>query len=302
MDLIGRLAQQIDLNADGSMAPDTPPPAPDMPAAFADGPETATAAQPTAPAESMDQSSAGKIVNLDLDGLADKGFLTPQNDRSLLAEEYRVIKRPLLREAFHPRRSSDDRQHMVLVTSSKPGEGKTFTAINLGMSIASEHDVQVLVIDSDIRRMGLSYTLGLNNYKGLMDVLQDAELSLSDVILRTNVPHLSILPGGQAMGAATEILASQKMKAVIDDITRRYANRFIIIDSPPILASSEPGVLASYVGKVVMVVQANATTKGAIAQSLSLIDVCPNVNFVLNNVTATAGPERFGYYGSYDYD
>jgi Mrp family chromosome partitioning ATPase len=127
--------------------------------------------------------------------------------------------------------------------------------------------------------------------------LVDPSLSAADVLLRTNIPRLTILPVGQSVDAPTEIFASQRMKYVIAEITQRYSDRFIIIDSPPVLASSEPGVLAGYVGQVIMVVAANQTTRQAIMQSLDLVDVCRNVNFILNKVTAPSGPDQFGYYG-----
>jgi protein-tyrosine kinase len=123
---------------------------------------------------------------------------------------------------------------------------------------------------------------------------------LADVILRTNIPHLSILPAGQAVDNPTEILASQRMKDLISEIIHRYPDRFILFDSPPVLATSEPGVLAAYVGQVIMVVLANETTKQAITESLGLIDACPNINFILNKVTLSAGSDRFGYDGYYE--
>jgi Mrp family chromosome partitioning ATPase len=157
----------------------------------------------------------------------------------------------------------------------------------------------VLLVDCDIRRMGLSKKLGMADRKGLMDVLMNPGLSLADVMLRTNIPNLAIIPAGQPVEAATEVFASAKMTALVDDIASRYPDRFIIFDAPPVLASSEPGVLAVHVGQTVMVVHANETSKRAIAQSIPLINGCPNVHFVLNRVTLAAGPDRFGYYGTY---
>jgi receptor protein-tyrosine kinase len=240
---------------------------------------------------------AAQVITLDLDAMGRKGFLVPNSRRTLLAEEYRVIKRPLLRAAFDPSRQYEPRDRTTLITSPHPGDGKTFTSINLAMSVASEHETHVLLIDTDVRQRGMSRACGVADRKGLMDVLTDPKLSVADVILRTNIPHLTILPAGMSVHAPTEILASQRMIGVIDEITRRYADRFVILDGPPALASSEPGVLAAYVGQVTMVVRANLTNRQAIVESLALVEACATVNFILNKVTASVGPDRFGYYG-----
>jgi len=301
VDLVGRLAQRIDLNSDTALDSETAHKA-DPVTAFPDAfggdfsgrqkPNPDILENTPGPPE---KAQPAELITLDLQSLRDKGFLTPLNHNSLLAEEYRIIKRPMLRSAFNTQRSHDDREHIALVTSPHANDGKTFTTINLGMSIASEHDLHVLLIDGDVRQRGLSHAFGVSERKGLMDALSDPGLSLADVILRTNVPDLSIIPAGHSVDAPTEILASPRMQTLMGDITRRYPDRFIIIDSPPVLATSEPGVLASYVGQVVMVVRANETTRQAIAESLALVDACSNVNFILNSVTLSAGSDRFGY-------
>ncbi len=317
IDLVGRAAEHIDLNA--RREPDTMPPAP--PQAPERAAEAATAemfaegsaplAEPvivqattTAPPQDT-ESPAPKAVPTPLEfnwlHLEREGFLTPENQRSLTAEEFRLIKRPLLRTAFgrDNRTQRNGVSHIVMVTSPAPGDGKTFTAVNLALSIASERDLSVLLIDGDARRMGLSRLLGAAGRKGLIDVLMNPSMSLGDVIVRTDVPNLSVVPAGQVVDAPTEVFASQSMARTMTDIATRYSNRFIIFDAPPALASSEAGVLASHVGQVIMVVQANETSRQALAQAVGLVDACPNVSFVLNRVTMSAGTERFGRY-SYD--
>lgn len=264
--------------------------------------DTALAPEVSSSTDAIDreaETTSKKHVELNLVRLHKEGFLTPQNQRSLIAEEYRIIKRPLLRAAFDHANDPANLNHVVMVTSARPDEGKTFTAVNLAMSVATERDLFVLLIDCDIRRMGLSKKLGLADRKGLMDVLMDPGLTVADVLLRTNIPNLAIIPSGQPVEAATEVFASAKMSVLVDDIATRYQDRFIIFDAPPVLASSEPGVLAVHVGQTVMVVHANETSKRAIAQSIPLVNGCPNVHFVLNRVTLAAGPDRFGYYGTY---
>jgi receptor protein-tyrosine kinase len=292
MSIVERAAMQIDLN--GKL-----PSKPDIGVSQSDA-VILSRTEAHAPAQSPAVCHGfGPYVELDFQALQNSGFLTPESERSLLAEEYRVIKRPIVRAAIDFQKVAGGRDNAVLVTSSRPEEGKTFTAINLAMSIAAEHDFHVLLIDGDMRRRGMSKAFGLSERTGLMDVLDGGAVSLPDAILRTNVPRLSILPAGRSAAAPTEILASEKMRNIVSDITHRYRDRFIIFDSPPVLAASEPGVLAGYVGQVIMVVRANETTKQAVAESLDLIESCSNVNFVLNSATSSARRDRFGYYGNY---
>ncbi|MHB1207068.1 MAG: P-loop NTPase family protein, partial [Rhodospirillaceae bacterium] len=230
MDLVARLAERIDLNADTHPFHAPQPAFPHHPADGKADPERFPA-WPGVPPIADDADDSGPQIDLDLEMLAKRGYLASGNPHSLLAEEYRIIKRPMLRTAFTSRRDHGERDHMILVTSARPNEGKTFTSINLGMSIASEHDVQILLIDGDVRRKGLSLALGVDDRKGLMNILCDPGVSLADTILRTNIPHFSILPAGHFAGAPTEILASQKMKQLADDLGRRYADRIVIFDS-----------------------------------------------------------------------
>lgn len=313
IDLVGRAAERIDLNTrqEPTLVPTPPQPlerasetvAREM---FTEG--AAPLAEPVvAKMAARPQVHAASTlvkpppIDFDWTHLEREGFLTPENQRSLIAEEFRLIKRPLLRTAFgrDNRAQRNGISHVAMVTSPAPGDGKTFTALNLALSVASERDLHVLLIDGDPRRMGLSRLVGANGRKGLIDVLMTPSMSIGEVIARTDIPNLSIVPAGQIVDAPTEVYASTSMARLMADIAPRYADRFIIFDAPPALASSEAGVLASHVGQVIMVVQANETSRQAVAQSLALVDACPNVSFVLNRVTMSAGMERFGRYGDY---
>lgn len=240
----------------------------------------------------------GQRATIDLMRLHLAGFVTPSSERTRISEEYRVIKRPLLLNAFSRGQHHIPNGHLIMVTSARPGEGKTFTSLNLAMSMASERELFVLLIDADVHRATLMSELGIEAEKGLVDLLVDDSISLQDVLVRTNVPNLTLLPSGMRHSEATELLASQRMTQVMDDIASRYPDRVIIIDTPPVLASSEAGVLGLQVGQVVMVVEWGATNRQAIEQALPLIGTCPNVNFVLNKATFYIGSDRFGSYTS----
>jgi receptor protein-tyrosine kinase len=235
-------------------------------------------------------------VTIDGHRLRSSEIIMPGAERTRLAEEFRVIKRPLILKAFAKGPQAVKNGNMIMVTSAGPKEGKTFTAINLAMSIAAERDLTVLLVDADLSRPQILAKLGLEAETGLVDVLADSSVDLADVLLRTNFDNLSLLPAGRTNPDCTELLASTRMEALVQEIARRYADRVIIFDSPPILASSEPSVLALHMGQIVFVVEAARTSEAMVKASLDLISFCDNIGFVLNKARASAGVEQFGSY------
>jgi receptor protein-tyrosine kinase len=130
---------------------------------------------------------------------------------------------------------------------------------------------------------------------GLMDVLTDPKLDLSSVILRTNVEKLSILPAGAAQARATELLASEAMTHLVDEMAARYPDRVIVFDSPPLLLTTESPVLATHMGQIVVVVEAERTTEATVTQALATIEKCPVVTTVLNKAPVSGGGRYYGY-------
>jgi protein-tyrosine kinase len=233
-------------------------------------------------------------VKLDLDRLRRNGFVIP-GEPSMIAEEYRVIKRPILLNAFG--KGADDRSNMVMVTSARPGEGKTFTAVNLALSMVSEQDYTVLLIDADAINPSVPKALGFEAGRGLIDVLAH-DVDLSDVLVRTNIDKLTILPAGSKHSLANELLASARMKAFVDDVAARYKDRLIIFDSPPVLATMDPTVLALHVGQVAFVVEAQSTGRAAIEESMRILSNCRNLGVILNK--SRRGKQGYDY-GRYYY-
>ncbi len=226
-----------------------------------------------------------------LDRLRKLGMLTPDGARSAVAEEFRAIKRPLLEQ-----RHDSPNGNLIMVTSALPGEGKTYCAINLALSIAMEVDHTVLLVDADVTRPSVPDRLGLSCDVGLLDLLGGSKMALNDVLMRTSINGFSILPAGQASGHATELLASQAMSALLHEIAQRYPDRIVIFDSPPVLLANESRVLAKQMGQIVFVVEAENTTQAAVTNALGQLDGCPRVNLLLNKSTAMLGGE---YYGGY---
>lgn len=240
--------------------------------------------------------STTRKVDLDLARMRDLGMVTAAGGRTALVEDFRIIKRPLIKRAFAERASGDLPGNLIMVTSSLPGEGKTYCAINLAMSIAMELDHTVLLVDADVARPSVLRTLGLPAQRGLMDILVDEALDLSDVMLRTNVPTLSILPAGTSTPRATELLASAAMTNLVMEIAHRYPDRIVIFDSPPLLLTSEARVLATHMGQIVVVVESETTTQHAVKESLSQLEGCSNVNLIYNKTREFPGIEE-----TYDY-
>lgn len=235
--------------------------------------------------------------------LKEMGAVTPDSGRSKIAEEYRLIKRPLLANAFgHGGVERVHNGNLIMVTSSLPGEGKTFTAISLAISMATELEHTVLLIDADVSKSSVMRYLGLKAKRGLIDVLQDPNLPLSDVLIKTNIAKLTVLPAGDSISHATELLASSSMKHFVRDIASRYPDRIVIFDSPPLLSTSEASVLATYMGQIVFVVEAENTPQDAITDALAHLSDCEHVGLVLNKFAAggSAGDYGYGYgYGGY---
>jgi protein-tyrosine kinase len=235
-------------------------------------------------------------IHLDLEGLRRRGFLVPGAERSQMEEEYRIIKRPLLKNADGDTAAPIERANLIMVTSALPGEGKTFTAINLAMSIAMELDHTVLLVDADVVRPAVLDRLGLPPTKGLLDILTNPETDLSEVLLKTNIPKLTVLPAGTTTHRTTELLASGAMEELLDELATNYKDRIVIFDAPPLLPSTESRVLATRMGQVAVVVEADKTSRATVTQAFATLEACPVVMAVLNKCRGKVANTAYGYY------
>lgn len=225
------------------------------------------------------------------------GYLTPETPRAQIADEFRVIKRPLLVNVNGKAAPPMARSNLIMVTSSLPGEGKTFVSVNLAISLAMELDKTVLLVDADVSRPSVLKRLGLPPSPGLLDILTNPSLQVADVMMRTNIDKLTLLPSGNANGRATELLASDAMDRLLDELATRYSDRIVVFDAPPLLPSTESRVLATYMGQVVIVVEADRTPQKSLSQALSTIDSCPVVLPLLNKIGRSEVGTYYGYYG-----
>jgi protein-tyrosine kinase len=241
---------------------------------------------------------ASKVAHIDLVRLQEAGMVTPIGGRGRVLDEYRLIKRPIMRNAVSGTEPHDKRRNLVMVTSAKPGEGKTFTAICLAMSVVAEENTQVLLVDLDIANQQLCRTLGIRSEVGLINLLHGAAPALSEVLVQTDVPRLAVLPAGADHPLAHELLASPKMRSLMSDISNRYRDGLVIFDTAPALVSTDPSVLAMNVGQVIIVVEANRTGRSSVEEAVSLVIGCEQISFVLNRVAASELIDQYGsYYG-----
>jgi exopolysaccharide/PEP-CTERM locus tyrosine autokinase len=253
------------------------------------------------PPRAPDANASSRRVEIDLDAIGVAGLLTPSAPRSHLADQYRVLKRPLISNAMGKGAATIKHANLIMVTSALAGEGKSFTSINLAMSIAAELDHTVMLVDADVARPSVLRMLGLPPGPGLLDLLE-GNAEMTSVLLRTNVDKLTILPSGTPHARATELLASEAMSQLLDDMATRYPDRIIIFDSPPLLLTTESRVLATHMGQIVVVVNAGMTLQSNVHQALAAIESCPLKMMVLNKSTSdSAGGYGYGYGGGYGY-
>ena len=237
------------------------------------------------------------------------GFYSPASRATPLALELRAIKRRLLRRVGFFSRKSDTRlaqnsgrrRNLILVTSTRPAEGKTFTAINLALSLAAEEQIETLLVDADTPRPKVRSYFGLPGTKGLTDAIIDPSLNVETLAYRAENAPLSILPEGAPVARADEVFRTAETQQVFTDLSTAQKDRIVIFDAPPVLATTEAVVLARYVDEVVFVIEADSTPEPAVAAALDeLLEVNPNIALVLNRCLLAGGGTHYGSYERYE--
>ncbi len=249
-----------------------------------------------------DVERPARLVTVDTERLAREGYLVPGERRSALTDEFRAIKRPLLKNARGESVTPVQRGNLIMVTSALPGEGKTFCALNLALSMAVEVDISVLLIDADVIRPSLMNRLGIaGRFDGLLDVLSNPGIDVNHLTLGTNIGKLRILPPGQQRFDSTELLASAAMEALLDGFAREHPDQIVIFDSPPLLVTTESKVLASRVGQILVVVDEGKTSPQDVTKAFSIVSGMPLVASLLNKSRTPSEADRYGYrYGYYE--
>lgn len=238
-----------------------------------------------------------KTVHFDRPALRAAGLLPPEHQERQIADEYRQIKRPLVEALRKTGADAIGNANLIMVSSALPGDGKTFTSLNLAMSLARERDFNVLLVDADVAKPHISTLFGVDGEPGLLDALRNESMDVETLIVDTDLQGLSILPAGRRSETATELLASKRMRSVVDQLPGRGGQRIIVIDSPPLMLTSEARVLASTAGQVVLVVRSGKTPQQSLLEVLNYLDPERQaIGLVLNqSLTSAAGYYRYGY-------
>lgn len=249
------------------------------------------------PARERANAPPRECVQIDLDKMRARGLLPPEHAAARVTDEYRRIKWPLLATAFRREGQPIDRGNLIMIASCVPDEGKTFTAVNLAMTIALERDCTVLLVDADAAKPNITRDLGLEGRPGVVDALASDSMHPEDAVLDTSVAGLCVLPAGQRNGRAPELFASHRMDQVAAELAAHDPNRVVIFDSSPLLATNEAHLLARVVGQILVVVRANHTLQPAVREALALLDASKSVSLMLNQTELGFGEYYGGYYG-----
>jgi len=238
-----------------------------------------------------------RTAKVDRAGLIEQGFVMPDAAITALAEEFRIVKRTLLLNAIGPTALPKGRR--LLVCSAQANEGKTFCAVNLALSMANERDIEVLLIDGDFAKPTVLSTLGIDGPVGLMDALGDTSIDIETLIIKTDVGNLSVLPSGKYTNEATELIAADRTRVILERLASK-PNRIVIFDSPPALAASPASVLAYHVGQVLLVVRADRTGEAELRDAVLLLGGCEEIQLLLNGARFAPNSRRFGSYYGYE--
>jgi exopolysaccharide/PEP-CTERM locus tyrosine autokinase len=271
-------------------------------AAQRDG-ETATRAVGTLVQESLPSRGddpvavSSRRIKIDTGALRELGYVPEASRERQFADHYRQIKRPLVARALAAATGpSAPNARLIMLASALPGDGKTFTSINLALSLARERDVSVVLVDADLPKPHVSHVFGVHEERGLLDALTDPDVDVESLLIPTDTGSLSILPAGKPNDSAAELLASARMHVIVDRLLSRNPRRIVLFDSPPLLLSSESRALAQYAGQIVLVVRSGTTPRQAVLDVLEEIGD-RQVSLVLNQGRVALG----GYYGYSDH-
>lgn len=235
-------------------------------------------------------------LTLDKDSLEERGYLIDNGTRKSIKDEFRQIKRKLLKNAFGSGAKTLDNSNLIMVSSAKPNEGKTFVAINLALSIALEQDKTVLLIDADVLRPSVIRELGVEESPGLIEYLLGKSESVADIIYNTDIDKLKLIPAGTPHHLSNELLASEKMAALANELANRYPDRIVIFDCPPLIGVTETLVLANLMGQAIIVVEESKTAIADIKSATEHLNEDLAIGLVLNKAIRSH-KDLYGYYG-----
>jgi protein-tyrosine kinase len=245
---------------------------------------------------STEDPEPARRMTLDLPALRARGYLPEEGVTRQIADHYRRIKRPLIDKAVSGSVTVGE-PRVIMITSALPGDGKTFTSINLAMSMALERDISVLLVDCDVAKRHVSEIVGMGEDSGLIDAVIDETLDVESLVVGTDHRGLSILPAGTRATGTAELLTSKRMRHIVATLCARAPRRIVLLDSPPLLITNEARALAKMAGQVALVVRAGRTPRDAVTDALALFEAEQAGGIVLNEVNIGKSEGYYGYYG-----
>jgi protein-tyrosine kinase len=248
-----------------------------------------------------DPTKTANRLAINVNALRAGGYLPEVAKDRQFADHYRRIKRPLIEKALSGD-SAGGESRIIMVASAVPGDGKTFTSINLAFSMALERDISVLLVDSDVAKHHVTDIFGLRERKGLLDALTDPSLDPEALVVPSSLRGFSILPVGSRVEGTAELVSSNRMRQVVTNLCARNPRRILLLDSPPLLITNEGRALVKLAGQVVLVVRAGVTPRHAVQAAIGMFDEKQAGGVILNQVKIgfTEGYYGYGAYGTPD--
>jgi len=237
-----------------------------------------------------------KPVTIDLNKLGRLGFLTADCKNQSLFEQFRRIKMPILSAAFRTDTGRERNKNILMVTSAMSGEGKTYNAINLSFSITLEYNFTVLFMDVDLTGRSMTRLFGLEDSPGLTEYLTSDRASISQYFYKTNIEKLSVIPSGKPNPRSTELLTSSRMNRLLSELSDRYNDRLIIMDTPPLMQDSSSVAISKLANIIAVIVEAEKTPRHLVVEALKQVKDKKDVNIILNKSNQHFGEGNYYYY------
>src|ERR1700722_1066368 len=237
-------------------------------------------------------------VGLNFAELRRSGMVRPDNKASGIGNEFRAIKRRVIAGARDGEHGAL-KNNVVMVTSSLPKEGKTFTSVNLAMSLAMERDLRVLLIDCDMLRPGVARFFGKTRGDGLAEFLKGSVPSIDEVTYRCkDLPNLDIVFAGSPDAESPELVSSRRMTELLSSVAASDQDRIVIVDTPPVLASTEAATLAAQVDQLIMVIAALQSDRFQLEKALETVSSCRSISLLFNKAPRwrQLAPDNYYYY------
>ncbi|NNE33819.1 MAG: hypothetical protein HKN13_01185, partial [Rhodothermales bacterium] len=239
-------------------------------------------------------------IEIRLDDIEKAGLYPNRENLDVVAQQFRRIKRPIIKAAFDADLPIGKNANVVMMASALPGAGKSFCSFNLAQSIALEREIGSVLVDADVLKPGISRSLDLEDSVGLIDYLIDDSIQLEDILVQSDFHDIVFIPAGSKHPQATELLASRRMLDLIEHLSIRYRSRAVIFDTPPLLITNEAQALAEIMGQIVLVIEARISTQESVIRALGMLDRQKPVNAILNKSRSANGSgyqsDDYGYY------